>query len=175
MMNDKPGTGIPLGTGTLHERGGQPELVFERQFTAPIHDVWASMTNPEQLGRWIGRWVGDPASGRVTFLMTAEDDPEPEEIIIRECAPPHRFSADTSVGEGSWHVFFELNEDAGVTTLVFGQRLSPGDDPRSVGPGWDYYLDRLVASREGRNPEDVDWNNYYPELKAYYAALVPMD
>ena len=27
--------------------------------------------------------------------------------------------------------------------LTFGQRLDPGIDLASVGPGWEYYLDRL--------------------------------
>ena len=36
-------------------------VVFERTFRAPIDDVWAAVTEPERLERWIGTWTGDPA------------------------------------------------------------------------------------------------------------------
>ena len=45
-------------------------LVQTRTFAAPIEDVWAAITEPERLARWIGTWTGDPASGRVRFAMT---------------------------------------------------------------------------------------------------------
>ena len=32
----------------------------------------------------------------------------------------------------------------------------------SVGPGWDYYLDRLVAAETGGDLADVDCDDYYP-------------
>ena len=32
-------------------------------FHAPIEDVWAAVTEPERLARWIGTWTGDPATG----------------------------------------------------------------------------------------------------------------
>ena len=36
-------------------------------------------------------------------------------------------------------------------------------------PGWEYYLDLLVAARDGGpTPE---WDDYYPAQKGYYEAL----
>lgn len=155
-----------LGTGA-HGR----EVQIERQFHAPVEDVWAAMTESDRLERWIGRWEGDPATGKVTFFMTAEgEDVEPEELTITECQAPHRFAADTSVGEGVWHLRFELRQDGDATTLVFAQAL--GDDPLgSVGPGWEYYVDRLAHTLEGRDVAEVDWDDYYPGMRAYYEAL----
>ena len=34
-----------------------------RTFHAPIDDVWAAVTEPERLARWLGTWTGDPATG----------------------------------------------------------------------------------------------------------------
>lgn len=155
-----------LGTGA-HGR----EVQIERQFHAAIEDVWAAMTEPDRLERWIGRWEGDPTTGRVTFLMTAEgDDVEPEELTITECSAPHRFSADTRVGEEMWHVRFELSQEGDVTTLVFAQAL--GEDPLgSVGPGWEYYVERLARTLAGEDAADVDWDDYYPGMSGYYEAL----
>ena len=53
---------------------GHPTLVIVREFAAPIEDVWASVTEPARLERWIGTFTGDPASGSVMFAMTAESD-----------------------------------------------------------------------------------------------------
>ncbi|MCB7136252.1 SRPBCC family protein [Cellulosimicrobium marinum] len=177
-MNDPthadPTTGPTTGTvpeprgGVVHGPDG-PELVVTRTFRAPVADVWASLTEPDRLERWIGRWEGDPATGRVTFLMTAEgEDVEPEEYTITRCDPPHAFRADTQVGDDQWHVGFDLDEADGITTLTFRQVLGPRDDARSVGPGWEYYLDRLVAARDGRSPDDLDWRAYERALADHY-------
>jgi len=38
-----------------------------------------------------------------------------------------------------------------------------------MGPGWEYYLDMLVAARDG-TPAPV-FDDYYPAMKPYYEAL----
>ena len=67
---------------------------------------------------------------------------------------------------GSWHLEARLAEDAGVTTLTFTQHLDEGADVGSMGPGWEYYLDRLVSSHDGGPSPDFD--DYFPAQKAYY-------
>src|SRR3990170_2940458 len=59
----------PTPTGRREERSGRQFLVMERRFEAPIDAVWAAITEPERLARWIGTWTGDPASGAVDFRM----------------------------------------------------------------------------------------------------------
>ena len=76
-------------------------------------------------------------------------------------------------GCGAWHLWFELGRGEGTTTLTFGQRLKPGEDLGSIGPGWEYYLDRLVAVHEGGDAATVAWDDYYPALSDAYAALAP--
>jgi len=166
--DERPAAPVPRGT-VEHGPAG-PELVVTRTFRAPAADVWSSLTEPDRLSAWIGYWEGDPSTGRVQFFMTAEsDDPEPEEYRITRCEPPHRFAGDTHVGDQTWHLGFDLAEDAGVTTLTFRQVLGPGDDAGSVGPGWEYYLDRLVAVRAGRDPGTVAWEAYLAALGDHYA------
>ncbi len=160
----------PVPRGTVEHGPAGAELVVTRTFRASAADVWASLTEPHRLARWIGYWEGDPSTGRVQFFMTAEgDDPEPEEYRITRCEPPYRFAGDTAVGDRTWHLGFELSEADGVTTLVFRQLLGPADDARDVGPGWEYYLDRLAAARDGRDPADVAWEPYLTVLGDHYA------
>lgn len=164
-------------TGTVTKIDGHPNLVILRRFRATADEVWRELTESERLERWIGRWEGDPKTGHVTFFMTAEgQEPEPEEYTILECDRPRRFAGDTSQGEGSWHLWFELAEETpGDTVLTFGQRLNPGEDVGSIGPGWEYYLDRLVAAQAGLDADDVRWDDYFPALQAPYERLVAAD
>lgn len=76
-------------SGYREHRDGLDYVVFERTFRAPIWDVWAAVTEPDRLERWVGTWTGDPASGEVVFRMTAEgEDVAPETYRIEVCEPP---------------------------------------------------------------------------------------
>lgn len=146
--------------GRRESRAGEQMIVFTRTFAAPLEDVWAACTEPERMQRWIGTWTGDPATGEVAFRMTAEGDDVAEEVyLVQACEPPHRFvlrsrdaapfSSDGSGPRVAWQHTLSLSEAAGVTTLTFTQVVPDGpvgaDMVASVGPGWDYYLDRLVT------------------------------
>lgn len=164
----------PTPTGTVAEGPRGREVRFVRRYRAEPDAVWAALTESARMERWIGRWEGDPATGAVLFFMTAEgDDVDGAEVSIVECDRPTRFAADTSVGDHRWHLRFELEQESGgVTVLTFAQ-LAADDDVSSVGPGWEYYLDRLTALLDGGDVEAVDFADYFPSMKEYYAALDP--
>lgn len=168
--------------GHRGHRGDTDQLVFTRTFLAPLGDVWAACTEPERMQRWIGTWTGDPASGEIAFRMTAEGDDVPEEVYdVQECEPPRRFavrgrdgasfSADGSGPRVVWEHTLELSEADGVTTLTSTQAVPDGpvgtDMAASVGPGWDYYLDRLVAAVTGADPVDIAWPPYEGRSEHY--------
>lgn len=163
-------------TGRRETRAFGEAVVLERTFRAPVEDVWASVTEPERLQRWVGTWSGDPASGEVVFRMTAEgEDAADEPLTILECRPPHLLRAQVHVaGDATqvWHWELALSEHDGVTTLTFAQSTA-GDIPvADVGPGWEYYLDRLVVDRDGGDVATVDWSrDYYPAMSGYYRDL----
>lgn len=160
----------PTPTGRVDHDGARRTLRLTRTFSAPIEDVWAAVTEPERLERWIGTFTGDPATGRVAFRMTAEGaDAPPEDMEIRECVPPRRLAVTAHVGDDEWSLELDLVEQAGVTTLSFTQ---PDVDPvaaESVGPGWEYYLDRLAAAESGVDVAGIDFDrDYYPAMQEYY-------
>jgi uncharacterized protein YndB with AHSA1/START domain len=161
-------------TGRHVRRDGLDTIVFERRFTAPIRDVWAAITEPDRLVRWIGTWSGDPASGTVQFRMTAEAEDAPETPYeIRTCEPPRRLAVHSVNDYGVWDVTLELDEspDAG-TTLTFSQVVHDPATIENVGPGWDYYLDRLVAAETGTDVGSIDFEaDYYPALRPYYLEI----
>ena len=167
-------TSGPRGTVTAID--GKPNLVLTRTFAAPIAQVWAMCTDSGRLERWIGRWEGDPTAGAVDFFMTAErPDAAPSRSVIHVCEPPRRLIVETSGDTGGWYLWLEL-DDSGEgepgTTLMFGQRLAPEDDISTIGPGWEYYLDRLVAAFEKRDVAAIAFEDYFPALQPYYEKLV---
>ena len=171
--------------GRRETREGKEHVVFTRTFTAPVADVWAACTEPARMERWIGTWTGDPASGEVAFRMTAEGEDVPEEVyLVEACEPPRRFvvrsrdaAAFSSDGSGpklAWQHTLELDEADGVTTLTFTQVVPEtplGTDlVASVGPGWDYYLDRLVAAFGDADPGQITFEPYL-ERSDHYRGL----
>ena len=158
-------------TGVIERRDGQHVLVQTREFRAPIEDVWAAVTEPERLARWIGTWTGDPTSGSVSFRMTFEGQEDGDPMVIRVCEPPHRLHLTTQVGEEQWLLELDLTHADGVTTLTFAQPGVTAEQVGAVGPGWDYYLDRLVDVETGADPALRDFErDYYPATSEHYAA-----
>lgn len=161
----------PQLTGSITTKDDRRDLVLVRRFNAPAAEIWADMTDSALLERWIGRWEGHPSTGKVDFFMTAESpDAKAEEYTITRCDAPYHFAGNSHMGDAVWHLYFDLEEADGVTTLSFGHLLNPSDNPADVGPGWEYYLDRLTAVREGRAAESVVWDDYYPYLSSFYGA-----
>ncbi len=157
-------------TGRLAHREDGLYLMLDRLFNAPIEDVWASLTRPAELEKWIGTYTGSPRTGAVRFRMSAEDDADWEYVSILECNAPHRFACDVGKGDDAWRLMFHLAQGDGMTTLTFGQRLRSVAEASTVGPGWDYYLDRLIAARARRPlPE---WEHYFPAHAQFYKELV---
>jgi uncharacterized protein YndB with AHSA1/START domain len=161
-----------LPTGRRQTRDGQEVVAYTRRFSATVEDVWAAVTEPDRLERWIGTWEGDPANGWVGFRMTAESpEATAERMWIDECDPPRRLATHSSTPYGDWHLALDLEERDGVTTLTFSQRMSDPAVAADVGPGWDYYLDRLVAAETGGDVAAVDFTHYHPADSDYYRSL----
>lgn len=159
-------------TGRVVDIDGKPNLVLTRRFAASVDEIWRELTDSDRLVRWIGRWEGNPTSGSVEFFMTAEAEDAPADTYrILECDRPSRFAGETSMG---WHLWFELagSGDGTETILTFGHRLAPEDDIGSIGPGWEYYLDRLVTAQAGADTSTIAWDDYYPVLEPEYERLV---
>ena len=55
-----------------------------------------------------------------------------------------------------------------MSTIRFIQDLGLTDDPSTIGPGWEYYVQRAIVSLEGGDVESVKWDDYYPALAPAY-------
>ena len=154
-------------TGRLIATPSGRDLVLTRHFPAPIEDVWASITESDRTARWFAAWEGEPGVGsRITLTLVAEEGQPTTAATIDACDPPTRLAISTVDEHGSWHLEATLAPVGDGTELTFVQHLDPEADPSEVGPGWEYYLDRLVAAEAGAPLPDFD--SYFPRLQEHY-------
>lgn len=155
----------PIPTGRLLGT----DLVVTRTFRAPVDDVWASLTDPERTARWYGPWRGEAGPGRAIEIQMVHEEGRPwTEMTIDACEAPHRLALSAVNDYGSWFLDMVLTETAGVTELRFTQHMTDTGGVGEMGPGWEYYLDALVASRAGQPQPNFD--DYYPAMKGYFEA-----
>lgn len=142
-------------------------LEFIRTFDTDIDDVWSALTESDRLARWFGSWTGDPTSGQVDVVMTAEGDTTPQRVTIIECDAPNQLIVEVPGPDGVWRLSVVLSARDGATTMVFTHRLAEPYDASSVGPGWHFYLDRLDAVVAGRSVSTA-FDPYMEELSTAY-------
>ncbi|WP_436533652.1 SRPBCC family protein [Actinoplanes sp. HUAS TT8] len=153
----------PTPTGRLFGS----DLVLTRTFRAGIDDVWASLTEPERTARWFGPWEGDAGPGRTIKVQMVQEEGKPWfDMTVDACEPPARLAVSAGEDDGRWFLEMVLIESAGVTELTFTQHLTSTDGIGEVGPGWEFYLDALVAARDGIPMPSFD--DYYPSMKEHF-------
>ena len=156
-----------IPTGQILRTAAGRDLVLTRTFRAPIDDVWASITESERTARWFGPWEGDAGVGKsIRYQMSFEATDAWSQMTIAACDPPRHLRLTAVDDYGSWDLELHLSETNGTTELRFVQHLDDGTDVGSVGPGWEYYLDNLVATRDGTPMPQFE--EYYPAQKDYY-------
>jgi uncharacterized protein YndB with AHSA1/START domain len=147
------------------------DLVLSRTFAAGIDEVWAEIAEPERTARWFASWTGDPAPGaKLTYRMLFEEGAPEAEMWIEECEAPRHLAVRSVDDHGTWRLEVRLRENAGETTLELVHHLDESAQPGFVGPGWEYYLDMLVAAH-GAQPQP-SFDDYFPAQQSYYEELV---
>ncbi|MEV4070643.1 SRPBCC family protein [Nonomuraea fuscirosea] len=160
----------PIPTGRLFRTEEGSDLVLTRTFRAPAADVWASITESDRTARWFGPWEGDAAPGNTIKVQLRYEEQMPwYDMRIDACEPPRRLAISSLDDAGAWHLELLLTEQEGVTELRFVQHLESEDGIGDIGPGWEYYLDLLVASRDGSPAPGFD--TYYPSMQDYFTRL----
>jgi uncharacterized protein YndB with AHSA1/START domain len=151
----------------------QLELQLSRTFRAPIDDVWTSVTEPERTARWIGPWEGEGTPGNdITLKMIYEDQSQGSAIHLHidACEAPRLLAVSADDDHGTWRIELRLTQTGDTTELQLVHLLESTDGLGEAGPGWEYYLDMLVAAEAGT--EQPTFDDYYPSQKPYYEGLI---
>ncbi|MEV0779341.1 SRPBCC family protein [Streptomyces sp. NPDC050433] len=172
-------TPSPAPTGRLLRTSEGVDLVLTRGFALPVEEVWAAVTESARTALWFGPWEGDGApGGTVRVRLVFEEQTPWTEVHIDVCEAPHRLVVSTVDEAGSWNLELRLSAtpaegaaaDTGGTEFQFIQHLRTKAGVGEIGPGWEYYLDKLRASLDG-TPQSAVFEDYYPAQKAYFDGL----
>lgn len=163
-MNGTAVTQTPTGSLRTEQRG-HAGVHFERLYDATPDEVWAALTNPEQLRGWLAdasRLELRP-DGRMELQF--QGDAETTEGLVREVDPGAVLEWEWVHDPGRRSVVrFELvPRDAGCL-LVLDHRLLDADSAPGYGAGWQGHLDALEALLRAGEPVDA---------RARYLALRP--
>ena len=150
-----------IASGRTERDDDGVRVVVTRALDAPVEDVWRVLTS--RTGRAIGSWDGDPASGVVQLSFV--EGGEPEDVRIARCEELVRLDVVLGSPDGPWPLSVRL--EPGRITLV--HELAEPYDGSSIGPGWEYYLDRLAAAVAGE-PLPTDFAPYAARGQAYALA-----
>ena len=154
-------------TGRVERTARGTDVIITRSFRAAIEDVWESVTASESTARWIGSWSGEPGPGKTIQLkMLYEGGDHESDALIERCEPPRHLALVMKDEKEDWRVTLTLQQRGDTTELTFVHHLKGEQPAGEYGPGWEYYLDRLVASRTGEAMPE--FSEYYPEQKGHY-------
>lgn len=166
---DRPSALEPTATGRRLPDG---RLALSRTPPRSPALMWAAITDPDRTARWFGRWSGDPASGTISVTLAAEKGAPAATAHVLACEAPRRLVLEFPQGEDSWTIELTVSGGGEVSTVTLAQAIADPEAAAMIGPGWEFYLDRLVAAAEGRDLAEIVFEpDYVPELCDHYRAL----
>lgn len=156
-------------TGRIIPASEGADLVLVRSLALSAEETWDHLTDSELTERWFGPWEGDGrAGGTVRVRMRFEDHEPAIRVLIHECEAPRRLVLEADEEVGGWKLEVVVEPDGDDSILTFTHHLDADDvdGVGEIGPGWEYYLDLLVAATEGA--ERPGFDQYYPGLREFY-------
>jgi uncharacterized protein YndB with AHSA1/START domain len=139
---------------------------FERVYDYRQEELWAALTEPEQLRGWLGDADVDLRVGGRIVIRFGDGDEEVASGTIRELEPPRLLEYDwTFLGESDSVLRLELEPRGNGTLLILDHRLLTADVAVGYSAGWHAHLDRLEGLVAG---ERVDWDARFAELVPRY-------
>jgi uncharacterized protein YndB with AHSA1/START domain len=152
----------------LRSDGERATLHFERLYDFTPEELWAALTDPDRIQRWLARAstfelqlgggvqldFGDTEDARVAGAIRAL---EPGRVLEYDWTFP---------GEEESFVRFEIVPQAQGTLLVLDHRRLGRDFAAGYGAGWQAYLEALAGERELG-----DWDRRFEELHPRYVEL----
>lgn len=151
--------------GTIERDGELRTVRHVRHYDASLEEVWAALTEPEQVKNWLAEMTIDPrAGGRIGFAWDGGNTQHGE---VRVFDAPRVFEYTWEEGSLS-HIRFELSTDDNGTRLVLEHSLIKVDSAAGIGAGWHSHLDALDALLDDSHQAPADWSARYEELRPAY-------
>ncbi len=131
-------------------------------------EVWAALTEADQVARWLAEGTFQPGSGGQVHLWFNGDDAAGHcEGSVLVWDPLHALEYEWHFpGEAESVVRFELSPEGDATRLRLSHRMLGADHAAGYGAGWHAHLDQLEAV-VGRAPVP-SWDDRFVAVKARY-------
>lgn len=154
----------PSGEVVRDRRG--LSLLLERTVRLPADEAWEWLTTAARLKRWIGIWKGTPEVGaQLQFTMTAEEGSPTEPLTITRCEPGSRLG----IVWGGHRISVAIAQVGQSTTVYLSQEIADWREAGSWGPGWEWYLDRMLAAQSGASIPGFE--QYLSVQRPYYERI----
>lgn len=159
-------------TGTITGNG----VRFERRYDAPPEQVWAALTEPEQLGGWLARAVRWSLAPGDEYELAFDDGSAGGRVVAVEAERLLELTW-SSPGEPESVVRFELRPaGGGGCVLVLEHTRLTGEARAGYGAGWQSHLENLESLLAGTSTGGADgWWERFRELQPEYEALAAAD
>jgi uncharacterized protein YndB with AHSA1/START domain len=154
-MASSTGAG-PRILGTLGSADGKGVVRMQDRFDTDIDDLWAALTDPGRLARWLGEVKGDLRPGgefRARFFASGWEGTG----RVAACEPPRRLLVLTAEPDqpGEHSIEVTLAADGGQTVLVWEERGMPVDYLAGYGSGIQVHVEDLAGYLAGRGRCDA--------------------
>ncbi|HEV7204042.1 MAG TPA: SRPBCC family protein [Jatrophihabitans sp.] len=155
--------------GTMHRIDDKRGAVrMEDVYDTGIDDLWAALTEPDRLARWIGDVDGDLQLGgtfEARFTSTWEG---PGRVDV--CDHPHRLVVTLEPGTADETVIeAALTPEGDKTRLIIEERGLPLDNLAAHGAGWQAHGEDLARHLAG--DAGPQWKARWDELSPTYQAM----
>lgn len=128
---------------------------FERAYPTTPEDLWATLTEPARVARWLGPLYGDLRVGGRYEVRMGDDVPDSDENATGEvlaCDPPHHLAITwVFPNEVVTRVEVEVRSDDVGALLVLRHVGLEDAAARGYGGGWHACLDQLDDLVAGRS------------------------
>ena len=159
------------GLGRVQVEGGRVALRFERAYAAPPEEVWAALTEPESIRRWLlADAVLEPRVGGAFGLRWDRGQGADGTVLAWE--PPRLLEVEWADRDGRSLLRVEIRPSGAGSALVLDHREIPERAAVSMGAGWDAHLTALGEALEGRVGIAERWSRRYDALRADYDGLL---
>jgi uncharacterized protein YndB with AHSA1/START domain len=150
---------------TVRREGDGAVVHVEDVYDTSVEDLWAAITQPERLARWLGEVSGDLRVGgalRLSFTSSWQGTG-----TVLECEAPHRVRVANREEDGSeTEIVATIVAEGSGARLVVEEHGLPAD-PSAYAAGWQVHLEDLAAALAGRPTSD--WHTRWTQLIGAYA------
>ena len=163
--NERAGTRV---LGSLRSADGKGIVRMEDRYDTDIGDLWAALTDPHRLARWLGEFEGELRLGgefRARFFASGWEGTG----RVEACEPPRHLLALTRDPDAPYELVIEatLTADGDQTILVLEERGMPLDQLAGYGAGIQVHIEDLAAHIAGRGRCDAEarWGELLPAYR----------